>query len=844
MGISGLLPLLKEIQVTGHVSEFKGKRLAVDAYVWLHKGAFGCAEDIVKGKKTTKFVDYAMHRVRMLRYHGITPFIVFDGGPLPAKKGTEVSRAKSRAENLDRARSMESQGRWKEARDFYTRCLDITPEMAYQLIKALKAENVDYVVAPYEADAQLCYLEREGFVDGIITEDSDLLVFGCRQVIFKLDGNGQCVWIHRNNLATIRDFPMHGWSDVQFRRMAMLSGCDYLDSIVGIGLKKAHALMRRFKTVEKLLQHVRLEGSMTIPPDYLASFAQAELAFVHQRVYCPQQCRLVPLNDFPQGGLGENDERWIGLDVNEEIARGMAKGDLHPETRLPIVDEWPDFQPTPRTKPLAENLSKVNVPVSAGPMDAFITRMKKTKPLPKPVGTLASGPSRLSDQYPERISAPAVLSREQPIQGNKKSKFFSKPSKRENTPELEESLHWEEDEGSDEIESQPIAGPSRLPASSPDRSPSPAISSIRGEDSPVKSVISGHILTSPGCILSSPPDSPAQSILFSTPRRDNKGIRDSTPPSPTGATIGENVLIAASSQVLETDYECEPEYDYDNEEFIEETQVDIPTPTQTQAQTPAKKERKSLSRLSTIVIPNSSSPITSTTTSLIPETHSWPNARKLKPFNSTSTSSDTISEEDHLITPSLDQINQKKRKRSIKQEVVKIEDEEVDEGERKRVERAKIVAAGWKAKYAFGQNSSSPIPTSSSDDTPNQPIKRTKSDPTRLRSQPQPKVAKRAALPITSQASRILLSRDTNVPLAEKRPMVSRKPSTEDAPVSSRKNSVVLTSKVRNGNDGLKRYGSSPISISGDDELVFESTQVGGQTYNKLQKYKFGGKVV
>lgn len=45
----------------------------------------------------------------------------------------------------------------------------------------MRAENVDYVVAPYEADAQLCFLEREGYVDGIITEDSDLLVFGCKK---------------------------------------------------------------------------------------------------------------------------------------------------------------------------------------------------------------------------------------------------------------------------------------------------------------------------------------------------------------------------------------------------------------------------------------------------------------------------------------------------------------------------------------------------------------------------------------------------------------------------------------------------------------------------------------
>lgn len=155
MGISGLLPVLKEIQVPRNISDFKGQRwvgvdtadgsLAVDAYVWLHRGAFGCAEDLVKGRKTTRFVDYAMNRVGMLRHHGITPYVVFDGGPLPAKRGTEVSRAKwvhrgradtrSRSDNLARAYAYEAQGRLKEARDCYTKCIDITPEMAYQLIK-------------------------------------------------------------------------------------------------------------------------------------------------------------------------------------------------------------------------------------------------------------------------------------------------------------------------------------------------------------------------------------------------------------------------------------------------------------------------------------------------------------------------------------------------------------------------------------------------------------------------------------------------------------------------------------------------------------------------------------
>lgn len=105
------------------------------------------------------------------------------------------------------AQRLENENNRSAARMAYTKCVDITPEMAYQFIKArspanlldmqtntqaLRAENVDYVVAPYEADAQLCFLEREGYVDGIITEDSDLLVFGCQQVSVQPAANAFC----------------------------------------------------------------------------------------------------------------------------------------------------------------------------------------------------------------------------------------------------------------------------------------------------------------------------------------------------------------------------------------------------------------------------------------------------------------------------------------------------------------------------------------------------------------------------------------------------------------------------------------------------------------------------
>jgi exonuclease-1 len=41
---------------------------------------------------------------------------------------------------------------------------------------------VRYLVAPYEADAQLAYLSMKGAVDVVISEDSDTIPYGCRRV--------------------------------------------------------------------------------------------------------------------------------------------------------------------------------------------------------------------------------------------------------------------------------------------------------------------------------------------------------------------------------------------------------------------------------------------------------------------------------------------------------------------------------------------------------------------------------------------------------------------------------------------------------------------------------------
>jgi exonuclease 1 len=178
----------------------------------------------------------------------------------------------------------------------------------------LRAEDVPYVVAPYEADSQLAYLERLGIVDGIITEDSDLLVFGCKNVYFKLnDVEGTVTAISRDDFGKVTHCSLRGWTDAQFRAMAILSGCDYLPSIPGVGLKTAWTLLRTYRTPENVIRAVRLEGKKAVPQGYLEAFMIAEKVFLYQRVYDPLEEKLVNLTQIlPGESLSPAHEAFVG----------------------------------------------------------------------------------------------------------------------------------------------------------------------------------------------------------------------------------------------------------------------------------------------------------------------------------------------------------------------------------------------------------------------------------------------------------------------------------------------------------------------------------------------------
>ncbi|KAJ1647379.1 Rad2 nuclease [Coemansia asiatica] len=289
-----------------------------------------------------------MNRARMLRHYNVRPYFVFDGGPLPSKRHTELARQQSRMEKRQLGIKLWNQGKKKQAFEQFTRSIEVTPEMAKAVIRELEKEGFDYVVAPYEADAQLAYLESRGVISAAISEDSDLIVFGCRNIIFKLDQYGEATIFDRSLLDKVKAVDICGWSNQRIRHMCILSGCDYIASVPGVGLKRAYRYVARSSSLDTAVELMRADR-LQVPENYEEQVARADLTFMYQRVYDPANKRLDHVGPLGAGAPSIEEMSFLGDMREPEIAHGIAMGRIDPITLMPFGQE-PPMQPSSSIK--------------------------------------------------------------------------------------------------------------------------------------------------------------------------------------------------------------------------------------------------------------------------------------------------------------------------------------------------------------------------------------------------------------------------------------------------------------------------------------------------------------
>lgn len=337
----------------------------------------------------------------MLIFHKVTPVVVFDGGSLPMKAETNAARRAAREAAMKNGLIHHEAKRYDQANQCFRQAVSITFDMMKRFQAYLTSIGVEYVVAPYEADAQLAFLSRNGWVDAVITEDSDLLAFGCTRVIFKLNKEGAGKQVRFVDLGNITKPSLVNFDLDMFRLMCILSGCDYCESIPGIGLKKAHELVQRHRTLDAVLAALRADAKKAalIPDGYEERVRLADLTFRHQRVWDHVSGSVVFLT-APTGPIGDGLESdYLGPQLEEDIAFGVSSGNLNPHTHLPYTPAPPTSRRTggPWSSSSNKNNNKNGASGSTGPMQRSITEFGLLAPKPPsssattPVTTQRSG---------------------------------------------------------------------------------------------------------------------------------------------------------------------------------------------------------------------------------------------------------------------------------------------------------------------------------------------------------------------------------------------------------------------------------------------------------------------
>ena len=349
MGISNLLKILESIQTSRHLSYYKGKKVAVDGYCWLHKSIYLLSEQIFHNPHSKRYLKYLNKRVDQLLRFNIIPIIVFDGDKLQMKKIEEEERQKRRNEVTMESLKLIRKGKEKEAQTKRLEGIDINPQMAYEFIKLLKQKNVEYYVAPYEADVQLAYLSKINYVDCVITEDSDLLALGCKKVLYKLDLDTNIgLEIETKNLNKCTKYDFSEFDSDKFLTFCILSGCDYF-KIKGVGANNAYKIITNSssykKCIKTLCDNVNKKNKDSEKLDYdelIEKFEKAFLTFRYQVVYCPIDKKLKHFSDITKSKYKFASKYINNLDflgtteVDEDLVKKTTFGEIDPITHLPF----------------------------------------------------------------------------------------------------------------------------------------------------------------------------------------------------------------------------------------------------------------------------------------------------------------------------------------------------------------------------------------------------------------------------------------------------------------------------------------------------------------------------
>ena len=311
-GLSGYIRKNTDAYVETHLSNFYGKKIAVDISVFLYKS--------VRTQGDENWVMSIVLLLKCLKKYGIKIVCVFDGPNVPPEKLKERASRKKSSDSVQRKVNevqdciklvnkyidskieppLELRARirdiCKKQRDadkfdaidyrnvdecirvltmtekkFAKQCIPITTDHANIVKEIVKHLGMAVMQADGEAETMCAYMCIKGMVDGVLTEDTDVLAYGTPIFLCKFDCKNETVMvIEYNNLINQLEL-----NSLQFKDFCIMCACDYNDRIklpqknpekrqTGIGPAKAYKLLQEHGSIDNIEYMTELDVSPLI----------------------------------------------------------------------------------------------------------------------------------------------------------------------------------------------------------------------------------------------------------------------------------------------------------------------------------------------------------------------------------------------------------------------------------------------------------------------------------------------------------------------------------------------------------------------------------------------------
>jgi len=210
--------------------------------------------------RITSHISGIFYRTANLLDYGIKPVYIFDGESHKLKHATIQQRHEIRERAKIEWEEALLIGDLETAKTKAMQSSTLTKDMVMEIKELLQHLGIPYVDAVSEGEAQASFMNSNGTINAVASQDFDSLLFGAKTLIRNLTITGRRKLPRKNVYVDVKPEIIYldtVLNNLQITRdqlvdIGLLVGTDFNLGIKGIGAKKAYQLIKQYGCLENL----------------------------------------------------------------------------------------------------------------------------------------------------------------------------------------------------------------------------------------------------------------------------------------------------------------------------------------------------------------------------------------------------------------------------------------------------------------------------------------------------------------------------------------------------------------------------------------------------------------